>query len=139
MFNEKELQKAYDKNGVEGIENLYYPGDKVNHEKRNSKFPIPEGTGRDNWPNVAKVVVIDRSTYTIGVRKVTKFYFDGIYVGTVTNIRKGICDNIFVTQDGEEFYHWGGPTGYEWYLKNRYWLYGNPPKEKLLSKLGVTY
>lgn len=120
----------------EDVDELFYPGDRARHKIRQAKYQIPEGTGRENPSSdeMRWVTEFKKDQYTIGVRERQLLYIKGIYVGYIDEIRKAMCEIHYKTHDGEEFAHWGGPTGAEWHLINRYWRYGNPPEKAYRSK-----
>lgn len=126
------IKKAIDSGATAAdIDNLFYPGESSRCDVRKSRYPIPEGTGRDRWsPETNRVVEFKHNQFTIGVRERTSFYKGDVWIGHIDEMRRGMCDIFFRAHDGEEFAHWGGPEGAETYLIDRYWLYGNPPEPK---------
>lgn len=122
------IQKALDGNGFEAVEELFFPGEAARQKRRRLKYPKPEGTGRPHWPEETKDFINDNIPgYEYGRMYKETLYFDGIYVGTIEQIRTGFMTSHFKTQDGEKFEHRGGENGAYWYLRERYWLYGDPP------------
>jgi hypothetical protein len=132
-----EIRKAIDNGATfEDIDEMFYPGEVARTRARQAKYPIPEGTGRRNssTSDIRYVPEFERDQFHIGTRKRTLLYINDSYIGYIDEIRRGMLDIYWKTHDGEEFAHWGGPTGAEWHLKNKYWLYGNPPENKYPSR-----
>ncbi len=134
---EAEISKAYATGGAQGIEELYFPGDKAEWAKLIKTLPYPEGTGREYWPKERSVLVYDKGDgYRFGPRTKRDYYFDDIWVGSILNIHPGGFGNsYFATHDGNHFWHYGGETGVYTWLKMRYWTNGNPPKPGFFRSL----
>jgi len=113
------------------VEELYYPGDAAAARRRRSIYPKPEGTGRESGSlysgSLTLETIFRHPDHTVGLRAKTRHRINGVWIGDVTEVRRGFCDIYYVTHDGQQFAHAGGPTGAETYLEERYWLYGDPP------------
>lgn len=118
-----EIKRALD-NGAnaEDIDDLFYPGERARMSQRKAEYPIPEGTGRDRW-------AVERKREE---GRTTNYYVGDVWIGSITDHWIG-CNGgngYYQTHDGKQFAHWGGESGAETYLIERYWLYGNPPEKK---------
>ena len=116
----------------EDIDEMFYPGERARYKERRDKYPIPRGTGRQSPSsyNMKWVTEFKYDQFTIGTRERVLFYIDDIYIGYVDEVRRGMCDIYYKTNDGEKFAHMRGSEGAEKHLIERYWLYGNPPEQK---------
>ena len=130
------------------IEEEHYPGDKAQADRRKAK--IGKVLKREFWPKTKMVQAFYHGDSYIGVRGKRDFYCDGTWIGSIKEItvRHGTYGHRFShyqTQDGEKFYHYGGPTGAETYLMNKYWRYGDSPSKwtptskQLRSVIGMDF
>lgn len=126
-----QIAKALKDGGLDAVDELHYPGEHRRHRKRVDGYPKPEGTGRSQWePKTRYVTEFERPEYEIGIISRTGVWKGDVRLGHIERVRRGFCDNYYRAHDGQEFAHWGGPTGIETYLVERYWLYGDPPEHR---------
>lgn len=119
-----EIKKVIDAGGsADDIDELFYPGERRRYQERKNKYPIPEGTGRQD-PSSYDIEITGDFTHS-------DYKIKGIWIGSIHNHyvgSNGGPSGCYRTHDGKKFAHYGGPTGAETYLIERYWLYGNPPE-----------
>ncbi len=127
---ETEIGAALEGGGLDAVEELFYPGDRANYSRLEGSLPIPKGTGRDRHAKQELVTLFDRGDDHIGVRRVVDIFYDSTWVGCIKDVSSGTRFSFshYETHDGERFAHWGGPTGADTWIMDRYWLYGDPPK-----------
>jgi hypothetical protein len=117
-----EIKHALDSGATAAdIDDLFYPGEAYRFKQLKAAYPIPEGTGRD-------LLAVKRKPEN---GRTTNYYAGDTWIGSIYDAWKG-CNGgngYYQTHDGKKFAHWGGPTGAETYLIDRYWLYGNPPEK----------
>lgn len=128
---EAEIGTALRSGGLDAVEELFYPGDGANYSRLKDSLPIPQGTGRNRWPDEKTVILVDRGSAHIGIRRVVDIFYDDTWVGCVKDVSGGTHFSFshYETHDGERFAHANGPTGAYTWIKDRYWLYGNPPTQ----------
>jgi hypothetical protein len=120
----QEIKDALDAGAkASDIDELFYPGESHRSKLRKSKYPIPNGTGRNRWG-------VERKQEN---GRTTDYFAGDIWIGSIYDAWKGSPNGYYETHDGEKFAHWGGPTGAETYLIDRYWLYGNPPEKTTIK------